>query len=354
MLTLPWSFLLLGCPWIQPPGPCEELTLFTDADGDGLGDPDTSALQCEAPGLVSNGDDCDDGDAAITEGDPWYLDTDGDSYGDPGATVVAVCPGSPGPTGYVPDGTDCNDRDGAVNPGADEICDETDEDDDCDGAVEDADPSVLASTFTTFYADTDGDTYGDIDNPILACDPSDGVVTDDTDCDDTDPAYHPGATESCDDPTDFNCDGSVEYDDADGDSVPACLDCDDTLDTTYPDAPEYCDDADNDCDGETDEEARDATLWYLDADSDTFGDPAASVASCTQPEGYVQDATDCDDGADSILAPVAFTTPEVFAPGVVFGPGAAHHPGSVRPPDFQRRPAARAGGPPRAVSRPPS
>ena len=40
--------------------------VYADADGDGFGDPDASSEECEVPeGYVVNGEDCDDGDAAV-------------------------------------------------------------------------------------------------------------------------------------------------------------------------------------------------------------------------------------------------------------------------------------------------
>jgi predicted outer membrane repeat protein len=48
------------------------------------------------------------------------------------------------------------------------------------------------------------------------------------------------------------------------------------------------------------DDAVDAPTWYADADADGFGDPASPTSSCTQPSGYLADASDCDDASDAI------------------------------------------------------
>ena len=63
-----------------------------------------------------------------------------------------------------------------------------------------------------------------------------------------------------------------------------------------PDAIEVCDGADNDCDSSVDETASaDASTWYQDRDDDGFGDASRGTRACDVPDGYVDDATDCDD-----------------------------------------------------------
>ena len=52
-------------------------TFYLDADGDGYGDPENSGLACEAPeGMVDNAEDCDDTDAEMSPA----VDADGDGY----------------------------------------------------------------------------------------------------------------------------------------------------------------------------------------------------------------------------------------------------------------------------------
>ena len=287
---------------------------YEDGDGDGYG-AGAATVACDAPsGFVADGTDCDDGDFDVhpdavetcdsvdqdcdgtTDEDPtdaatWYADSDHDGYG--GGTGRASCTQ---PTGYLASSSDCDDGDAAVSPAATETCDG--EDDDCDGTVDEA----SASDAPTWYADTDGDGYGDPGSAVRACSAPAGTVSNASDCDDADAAIHPGATESdCLDPIDYNCDGSVGDTDADGDGYSACADCDDADADVSPAVTEVCDGRDDDCDGTVDGPgAIGGATWYADTDGDGFGDPDVSQAACEEPAGFVADASDCDDGDDAV------------------------------------------------------
>jgi hypothetical protein len=142
------------------------------------------------------------------------------------------------------------------------------------------------------------------------------------DCDDGDPAIHPGAAETCNG-RDDDCDGLTDegvtgtwYADADGDGsgagpvVAACAaapglaaaadDCDDAAADVHPGAVEVCNGRDDDCDGFVDEGV--ALRFYLDHDRDGFGDPADFVDACSAPVGRSPAAFDCDD-ADADVRP---------------------------------------------------
>ena len=100
---------------------------------------------------------------------------------------------------------------------------------------------------------------------LSVCPDNDGDGHDaSVDCDDSDPAIHPGAAEVCGDGKDNNCDGTVDEGspsctDADGDGYFAQLgcgtavDCDDTRAAVHPGAPELCNGLDDNCNGTADE-----------------------------------------------------------------------------------------------------
>ncbi len=86
--------------------------------------------------------------------------------------------------------------------------------------------------------------------------------------------------------------------DLDGDGFPASEDCDDSDASVNAGAEEVCDGVDNDCDGEVDEGV--SSTWYTDDDGDGYGDAGAPVEGCEQPDGAVDDDSDCDDGDDRV------------------------------------------------------
>ncbi len=185
---------------------------------------------------------------------------------------------------------DCDDEDPAVFPGAEERCDGVDNN--CDAEVDEG-------ALTAFYADLDADGWGDEAAAVEACEAPEGFVAQRGDCDDGDARYFPGADElDCEDPNDYNCDGSTGYADADGDSFPACNDCDDGAEDTYPGAAEVCDERDNSCDGDVDEGV--TTTFYADADSDGYGDGSSLVLACELPAGASLLDTDCDDSDGAV------------------------------------------------------
>jgi len=339
-------------------------TWHADGDGDGYGDAASATSACVQPsGWVEDASDCDDGDAsvnpdatevcngidddcdtAVDDADPsvdlstggtWYADGDGDGYGDAASSASSCVQ----PSGTVTDATDCDDGDAAVNPAAAEVCNGID--DDCDGHTDDADASVDLSTGGTWYEDSDGDGYGDASVPLEACVQPAGSVSDATDCDDDAAAVNPGATEVCngiDDDCDTDVDdadssvdpssGGTWYTDGDGDgyggttTVSACTqpsgslttstDCDDGDAAVNPAATEICNGIDDDCDTAVDDadpslDASTGATWYVDSDLDGYGDAGGSVISCSEPSGYVTDATDCDDG-DADVNPAATET----------------------------------------------
>ena len=193
-----------------------------DADGDGFAasedcddnnaavNPDAEEL-CDEEGVDENcnglSNDADDSFAEGTRA-TFYLDADGDGFGDANAETLACENPSTATEAYSEDSSDCNDADAAVNPGAQEVCDADDVDENCDGLADDAQADTDESTMSIWYADTDGDGFGDVSVTALFCDLSVGYSADSTDCDDNNSEIHPQAAEVCDG-IDNDCDAST-------------------------------------------------------------------------------------------------------------------------------------------------
>lgn len=158
------------------------------------------------------------------------------------------------------------------------------------------------SNFKFYYADQDGDSYGNHYSQVYSPSQPTGYVLNDCDPDDTHISNGIGST--------------VWYIDSDGDGFPntslpsisACTqpagyisfnqqnqgfsDCDDTKANVHPGASEICDGIDNDCDGQIDEKI----TAYLDNDHDTFGDDTNTIQTCFPIQaGYTNRGGDCND-----------------------------------------------------------
>lgn len=216
--------------------------------------------EATAPGVSADVDEVDEapehgGDTGWTDtGDSGgcalvtsYRDADRDGWGvDQGAIEGCTVP-----QGRVTRGGDCDDENPEVSPGAVEQCGGTDED--CDGLTNEAGATGEA----TWYVDADGDGFGDpLADPVFACARSLGLSENAEDCDDEDAGVHPRAAELCDG-VDQDCDGLPD----DGVALPT---------------------------------------WYRDLDGDGHGDPFETLDTCVQPDGYVDEGSDCDDGDDQI------------------------------------------------------
>ena len=204
--------------------------------------------------------------------------------------------------------------------------------------------NAIAITPSLYYADTDGDGFGDPTNDTLLCNAPSGFVSNNTDCDDTNAAVNPNTTwyqdldndqvgnttvtlTACLQPAGYvlangDCDDNnaavvapvLYYSDADNDgfgddatATPFCQapvnliaiggDCDDNNNAIYPGAPEICDGFDNNCNGQNDEGLT-FLNYYFDGDGDGFGIGNPTV-SCNPVSGYATQNGDCDDSNNS-------------------------------------------------------
>jgi len=133
----------------------------------------------------------------------WYVDADGDGFGDAAAGGIESCEPV---AGRITRGGDCDDADIAIHPEAADSCEgQHGVDDDCDGEIDEGE------ALTAYYNDSDGDGFG---SEILgyACEVPLGFVGRGGDCQEDDGAIHPDATEICasTDGVDQDCDQKVD------------------------------------------------------------------------------------------------------------------------------------------------
>jgi Putative metal-binding motif len=118
----------------------------------------------------------------------------------------------------------------------------------------------------------------------------DGWAKDGDDCNDLDPAINPGASESCGNAVDEDCDDQTDENvDEDGDQVTTCDgDCNDGDPSVAPGADEACDGRDNDCNGMCDE--------GQDGDGDEFTACGSKIVEGGTACLFDPERADCDDG----------------------------------------------------------
>lgn len=93
-------------------------------------------MACDSATFDEDGDgvpcslDCNDEDATVSKNQLYYLDNDGDGFGDKNDPGTLFCEGS-APSEYSINNTDCDDSNSEINPDADQGCDGVDNN--CDG-----------------------------------------------------------------------------------------------------------------------------------------------------------------------------------------------------------------------------
>ncbi len=310
---------------------CDPTTFgYRDADGDEYAD--ATCCNDDGDGARACGDDCDDQEAKthptqlevcdgldndcngevddITgETAAYYLDADGDLYGDSESPLLSC---QANLEDYVTNRDDCDDDDPDVNPG--------ERDDDCDGVDDDCSATADDDAISVYFVDADGDGQGDPTKPAPPCAIlGQAAAYDARDCDDTNPQRAPYLPELMCDGIDNNCNGVVDTDgsqepvwyvDSDSDgfgninlpSVQTCnpgdktkfttqtiADCDDTRASVHPGAPELCDGLDNTC-------AKGGNAVPAeDFDGDKHTSP--TYAACS---GGPYPKDDCDDSTDHV------------------------------------------------------
>ena len=212
----------------------------------------------------------------------FYLDLDRDGFGAKSLGTVLGCAGDAAPTGYAATDGDCDENDENVHPGATEICNK--KDDNCDAQIDENSSPVM------MWPDEDGDGYYKSQTGVakIGCGNVPGYAAQAGDCNDADPAVHPGAVETCN-LQDDNCDGDVDERVRPRCGLGWCArqspSCNPGDCRPGPPAAETCNAFDDDCDGEIDNDAC-ATGYVCGGGACVpSGEPIAAGAGATSGAG---------------------------------------------------------------------
>ncbi len=190
----------------------------TEPSGEPSNEPDPLDVDNDGDGFSENEGDCLDGNSQIypgadevcdlldnncdgtvdnqpIDGQAYFVDADEDGFGT-GFGVGTTCDAAP--EGHSLNADDCDDSNSTVNPDGTEVCGDT-LDNDCNGGVDDGE---------IWYIDSDGDGFGDTNNTVVTCTPSNTLTDIPDDCDDTDASIYPSAQEVLLDGVDQDCDGA--------------------------------------------------------------------------------------------------------------------------------------------------
>jgi plastocyanin len=141
------------------------------------------------------------------------------------------------------------------------------------------DANAQITVAQTYFADADNDTFGNPTDSIVTCVAPAGYVSNNTDCNDANASLNALQT--------FYADAD---NDTYGDPAVTIISC--GVPAGYVSNNTDCNDADVALNA--------LQTFYADADNDTYGDPSATILSCGAPAGYVSNSSDCND-ADASL-----------------------------------------------------
>jgi hypothetical protein len=212
------------------------------------------AVDFEAFTVAANNNGSNSGDSAGVAtrhivygcaGTTYYRDIDGDGVGAMGSGTTINCAA---PAGYSMLSGDCDDTNPLVKPGGLEACNA--KDDNCNGQVDEGLTTIMT------WPDVDGDGYGAANGTAVTGCPGGNRAPNNLDCNDIDPALHPGATEICNF-RDDDCDGQYDEGVTAKCGVGWCLrsgtSCDPSSCTPATPLPEHCNKIDDDCNGVIDD-----------------------------------------------------------------------------------------------------